>query len=151
MKKFLLALAVGMCSLASSAKSLVLTLNDGAKVYFIMTTTDIPVMRVKDGTITVNGEGSYTFSQIKSFVISETDDPNAIEDVAGDSGVGFRANTLLLSCDIAKVKVYNASGALVEANISSVGGGRVSVDLNGLNNGVYLISTGNTSFKIMKK
>lgn len=151
MKKSMLAFAV-MCmlSLTAFSKSLVLTLNDDSKVYFIMTNTDVPVMKFTEGGVTINGKDSYTFSQIKSFVISNTDAPNAIDDVPADAKVEMRANTLILSGNAKNVKVFNAAGSQVEACVTKYGE-QVSVDLNGLDKGVYIISSGSTSFKVMKK
>ncbi len=150
MKRTLLAFVViCLCSLSAFAKSLVLTLSDDSKVYFIMTSTDIPVMKFTGDGFSINGENGYTFSQVKSFVISNTDAPNAIDDVKAGA-VQMRANTLILSGDAKDIKVYNASGAQVEACVSKCGE-QVAIDLNRLDKGVYVINSGKASFKVMKK
>lgn len=150
MKKILLLLLMTMCVLSGSARSLVLTLKNGTKVYFLITSEKNPVMKFENGGITVDDKGSYTFPEVVSFIVSNTDDPNAIEDVKSEAAFTYRANTVLFVGDASKVKVYNASGAQVEASVSQAND-RVAVDLNDLGKGVYVISTGDTSFKVIKK
>lgn len=151
MKKILLLLALmSICILSASAKSLVITLKNGTNVYFLITADKSPVMKFNDGGITMVDGASYTFAEVKSFDISNTDDPNAIDEASDDAKISYRANTILFAGDVNKVKVYNASGVQVEANVSKAGD-RVAIDLNDLTKGVYVINTGDTSFKVIKK
>lgn len=151
MRKFLLALVLMTAGVFSaSAKSLVLTLKDGTKVYFLITSTSSPMMKIKDGEITLGDEHRYTFPELVSFVVSNTDDPNAVEDVESNPTHTYKSNTIIFAGNADKVKVFNASGAQVEAEVSE-NDGRVAVNLNDLLNGVYVVNTGSTSFKVIKK
>ena len=151
MRKFILSLAlIVACVLSASAKSFVLTLKDGTKVYFAVTIDKSAVMDISKGNITIEDKNTYTFEQVKSFVLSNENDPNAINDVEMDGGASYKANTLVVPGNLNTVKVYDASGAQVEANISE-SNGRVIVNLNNMNKGVYVVSTGSTSFKVIKK
>ncbi|MBO4663202.1 MAG: T9SS type A sorting domain-containing protein [Bacteroidaceae bacterium] len=151
MRKFLLTLVLMTAGVFSaSAKSLVLTLKDGTKVYFLITDSSYPMMKIKDGEITLGDEHKYTFPELATFVVSNTDDPNGVEDVEVAQAHTYKSNTLVFAGDANKVKVYNVSGAQVDALISE-NNGSVAVNLNNLPNGAYVISTGSTSFKVVKK
>lgn len=151
MKKVLLTLILATVGILSgSAKSLVLTLKNGTKVYFLITSDSYPMMKIHEGEITLGDEHKYTFPELESFVVSNTDDPNGVEDVEVAQVHTYKSNTLVFAGDANKVKVYNVSGAQVDALISE-NNGSVAVNLNNLPNGAYVISTGSTSFKVVKK
>ena len=137
-------------SLGASAKSVVFTLNSGEKVYYLLSKDVNPMLRFKDGKMTVNDD-AYEFSDIKNFYISDEDDPNAIEQVLSNQKMTFRSNTLVLRSDAVKaLKVYTLDGVEVKVQVQKTDD-VISVDLNGLEKGVYLISTGNSSIKVWKK
>ncbi|MBP5479101.1 MAG: T9SS type A sorting domain-containing protein [Bacteroidaceae bacterium] len=151
MKKVLLTLILATVGILSgSAKSLVLTLKNGTKVYFLITSDSYPMMKIHEGEITLGDEHKYTFPELVSFVISNTDDPNAVEDVENNPYHTYKSNTIIFAGNADKVKVFNASGAQVEAEVSE-NDGRVAVNLNELANGAYVVNTGSTSFKVIKK
>ena len=144
---FIFMLAV---SLGATAKSVVFTLADNTKVYYLLGGETNPMLRFVDGKATVNAD-VYEISDIKNFYISNEDDPNAIESTTTDSGVEYRANTLVIKTGEAKtVKVFTAGGQEVSADIHR-SGDAVTVNLNGLEKGAYIISTGKASFKVLKK
>ncbi len=149
-KRIFLSLFLACASfMYASAKSVVFTLNDGTLVYYLLGGTTNPMLRFVEGGVTVDAD-SYTFSQIKNFYISTTDDPNAIENVI-DNSSSFNGKALLLDASKVKsVKVYDVTGAVVEANVSNVDG-LLSVDLDNLPKGVYIVNTGSSSIKLMKK
>ena len=70
MKKWICLSLVLMTSLGVSAKSVVFTMNDGTKVYYLLSTGVNPILRFKEGRMVVN-EDAYEFSDIKNFYISE--------------------------------------------------------------------------------
>ena len=151
MRKVLLTLILATAGILSgSAKSLVLTLKNGTKVYFLITSTSYPMMKIKDGEITLGDEHRYTFPELASFVVSNTDDPNGVENVESNPTHTYKSNTIIFAGNADKVNVFNASGAQVEAEVSE-NDGRVAVNLNELPNGVYVVNTGSTSFKVIKK
>lgn len=142
-------LACALC-MPSSAKSVVFTLADGTEVYYLLGGTVNPKMRFVDGKVTVNTD-KYELSDIQKFYISETDDPNGIESSMADAGVRFDANTLVVkAAQVKTISVSTVGGQRVDAQVST-DGGFVTVDLNGLAKGVYVISTGNSAFKVMVK
>lgn len=150
MKKLALFLLMLVASIGATAKSLVFTLNDGTKVYYQLSSEVNPIMRFKEGKLLVNDD-VYEFDGIKNFYLSDEDAPNAIENVQSKPNVTFKANTVLIPADAVKVlKVFTVDGVEVKTVIQNEGD-VFSVDLNGLAKGVYVISTGKSSLKVIKK
>lgn len=150
MKKLTFLLLLLMASVGASAKSVVFTLNDGTKVYYLLSKEVNPIMRFKEGKMVVN-EDAYEFSDIKNFYISDEDDPNAIETVLSKQNVTFSSNTVIIRSDAVKtLKVYTLDGVEVKVSVQKTDD-VISVDLNGLDKGTYLISTGTSSLKVLKK
>lgn len=139
-----------IASIGASAKSVVFTLNDGTKVYYLLSAEVSPMLRFKDGKMVVN-EDTYEFTDIKNFYISEEDDPNAIEKVLAKHNVTFKANSVVINSDSVKIlKVYTLDGVEVKVPVEK-SENVISVNLNGLERGTYLISTGDSSLKVLKK
>ncbi len=150
-KKFIMTLlclfgAVGM----AEAKSLVLNLQNGKKVYYLLGGETNPMMRFVDGKVTMEAD-EYSLGDIKSFYISETDDPSGIESVLKASDVHYKSNTFVInSSDIETVKVFGLNGMQVKADVQKHGD-IITVDLNALGSGTYIIDVDGSSFKVMKK
>ncbi len=150
MKKWICLLLVLMTSLGVSAKSVVFTMNDGTKVYYLLSTGVNPILRFKEGRMVVN-EDAYEFSDIKNFYISETDDPNAIDFLLSGKDVTMAAHTVIIPADAVKdVKVYMVDGKEVKVRGEKTDHD-IIVHLNELGKGTYVISTGKSSMKVMKK
>lgn len=150
MKKLTFSLLMLVASIGATAKSLVFTLNDGTKVYYQLSSEVNPIMRFKEGKLLINDD-VYEFDGIKNFYLSDEDAPNAIENVQSKPNVTFQANTVLIPADAVKVlKVFTVDGVEVKTVIQNEGD-VFSVDLNGLAKGVYVISTGKSSLKVIKK
>lgn len=150
MKKLTFFFLMLVASIGATAKSLVFTLNDGTKVYYQLSSEVNPIMRFKEGKLLVNDD-VYEFDGIKNFYLSDEDAPNAIENVQSKPNVTFKANTVLIPADAVKVlKVFTVDGVEVKTVIQNEGD-VFSVDLNGLAKGVYVISTGKSSLKVIKK
>ena len=150
MKKLTFFLLMLVASIGATAKSLVFTLNDGTKVYYQLASEVNPIMRFKEGKLLVNDD-VYEFDGIKNFYLSDEDAPNAIENVQSKPNVTFKANTVLIPADAVKVlKVFTVDGVEVKTVIQNEGD-VFSGDLNGLAKGVYVISTGKSSLKVIKK
>lgn len=150
MKKLTFFLLMLVASIGATAKSLVFTLNDGTKVHYQLSSEVNPIMRFKEGKLLVNDD-VYEFDGIKNFYLSDEDAPNAIENVQSKPNVTFKANTVLIPADAVKVlKVFTVEGVEVKTVIQNEGD-VFSVDLNGLAKGVYVISTGKSSLKVIKK
>ncbi len=141
-----LLMATGM----AEAKSLVLTMKNGTKVYYLLGGETNPMMYFVDGQVNVNAD-EYTITNIKNFYISETDDPVGIENVLSKNDISYSANTLVINSPSVKdVKVYAVNGAQVNAEVQKAGD-IITVDLNSLATGTYIIKAGGSSFKVMKK
>lgn len=150
MKRFIAVMIVLMSVCMASAKSVVFTLSNNTKVYYLLGGETNPVMKFVDGKVVVNAD-TYAFSGIKSFTISEEDDPNltAIADVKPATS-RFDGNALVVASKGAMVKVYDASGKEVDAEMTT-DAENTSVSLASLAKGVYIIKIGGSSFKVMKK
>ena len=150
MKKLPFLFLLLMTSVGASARSIVFTLSDDTKVYYLLSSEVNPVLRFKEGKMVVN-EDVYEFSDIKNFYISEEDDPNAIEPVLSKLNMTFKENTVIIRSETVKtVKVYTLNGVEVKAPVEKTDD-VISVNLNGLEKGTYLISTGDSSLKVLKK
>ncbi len=150
MKKLTFIFLLLSASIGASAKSVVFTLMDGTKVYYLLSAEESPMLRFKEGKMVVD-EDKYEFSDIKNFYISEEDDPNAIELVLSKQNMTFKENTVIIRSDAVKtVKVYTLNGVEVKAPVEKTDD-VISVHLNGLEKGTYLISTGKSSLKVLKK
>ena len=150
MKKLAFLFLMLMTSVGASARSVVFTLSDETKVYYLLSSEVNPVLRFKEGKLVVNDD-VYEFSDIKNFYISEEDDPNAIEPVLSKLNMTFKENTVIIRSETVKaVKVYTLNGEEVKAPVEKTDD-VISVNLNGLEKGTYLISTGDSSLKVLKK
>ena len=136
-------------SLSAVAKSVVFTLADNTLVYYLLGGTS-PVMRFVDGKITVNTD-TYEFSGIKNFYISSKDAPDAIESTLAASSMTYSDNTLVVKAtEATSVRVYSVGGKEVKVDVQKADG-IITVNLNSLDKGAYVISTGDASFKVFKK
>jgi len=150
MKKLAFLFLLLMTSVGASARSIVFTLSDETKVYYLLSSEVNPILRFKEGKMVVNDD-VYEFSDIKNFYISEEDDPNAIEPVLSKLNMTFKENTVIIRSETMKaVKVYTLNGEEVKAPVEKTDD-VISVNLNGLEKGTYLISTGDSSLKVLKK
>lgn len=137
-------------SIGAVAKSVVFTLANNTKVYYLLGGETNPMMYFIDGQLVVNDD-TYEFSGIKNFYISSEDDPNAIESTFVANNMVYSANTLVVKATDAKaVKVYAMSGKEVNADVQKAND-VITVNLNGLDKGAYIISVGDASIKVFKK
>ncbi len=130
---FLLAFAFGT---GAEAKSLVITLNDGTQVYYLISNDNPPRMVIADdGTFTLNSQ-DYTFSNVKCFAYSSTDYSGEKGTVDGIVQMDDKSLTMK-----GNVRVYTLDGRLV-----SEGG-----SLTSLKAGTYVVTDGTTTLKILKR
>lgn len=149
MKKFFALLLLFATVMAANAKSLVFTLSDGTLVYYLLGGETNPVMKFVDGKIVVNTD-TYEFTNVSNFYISDTDDPTAVNSLETKSEASFKGNTLVVKGGNAVVKVYSVNGSEVEASVNKADG-YITIDLNPLQKGNYVVKVGASSFKVMKK
>lgn len=150
MKKMASLIALFAVVAVASAKSVVFTMSNGIKVYYLLGGDENPVMKFEGDNVIVNTD-TYQISKIKNFYISATDDPTAVTQLAAKQDASFTSNVFVLKTPNANaVKVFGVNGAEVEVPVNQTDG-FVSVDMNGLKQGNYIIKVGNASFKVMKK
>ena len=150
-RRFLKTMACGAVLLAGSmhanAKSLVITLSDGSLVYYYLGGDTKPVMRFDSETDGFNiGADNYEFAGVKNFYISSTDDPNGIELPSANCSMLSGGLLTILSKDAA---VYTVDGKLIDVE-KFYRDDAVTVNLNSLSGGIYVIKSGKMSFKIKK-
>ena len=139
-------LAIGMLS----AKSLVLTLKNDTRVYYLLGGETNPKMRFINGDIIVNAD-RYEFSNIKNFYISETDDPSGIEQTTQGAAAKFYNNSVIFEADKPlSVRVYSSDGREVRVRPIQMEGQTI-VNLHTLPQGAYIITTGDATLKIVKR
>jgi hypothetical protein len=132
-----------------SAKSLVITLSNGRKVYYLIDNDNVPVMRFSDNEMTVDND-TYRFSGIKEFRISEEDDPTGLEQIASSRPSMSLSESAIYIESADAVSVFTIDGKSVSVKVSDAGGLK-TIDTSSLDKGVYVIKSGDTSFKFMKK
>lgn len=137
MKKTFLLSIIFALALSMQAKSLVITLDDGTDVYYLLGGDEDPVMKFVDGKVVIKTD-SYEFSNIKKFYISQTDDP-----------VGIKAETLYLKGD-KTIEVYSLDGKKMDIDTTATDA-ISTVNTSPLPKGVYIIKIGNQQMKVLKK
>lgn len=150
-KRIVIAIACLLFSIGISfGKSLVLTLANNTLVYYVLGGAKNPMMRFADGKVCVESD-EYTFSNIKNFYISETDDPSGIEHLLKEQQITYKAGTLIVHTDSPEsISVYTVNGMKISVPVEQAGN-VVAVSLNQLPKGVYVVRVGESSFKVFKK
>ena len=150
-KRIVIAIACLLFSIGISfGKSLVLTLANNTLVYYMLGGANNPMMRFADGKVCVESD-EYTFSNIKNFYISETDDPSGIEHLLKEQQITYKAGTLIVHIDSPEsISVYTVNGMKISVPVEQAGN-VVAVSMTQLPNGVYVVRVGESSFKVFKQ
>lgn len=150
-KRIVIAIACLLFSIGISfGKSLVLTLANNTLVYYMLGGAKNPMMRFADGKVCVESD-EYTFSNIKNFYISETDDPSGIEHLLKEQQITYKAGTLIVHTDSPEsISVYTVNGMKISVPVEQAGN-VVAVSMTQLPNGVYVVRVGESSFKVFKQ
>lgn len=149
MKKLLLTIiAIMTMALSASARSLVLELTNGDKIYYLIGGETNPVLTFNKGTVSVEGT-QYAFANIAKFYISETDDPNAIEGVSTKPEAAIKEGIIYVQTK-GQVQLFSTDGRQMNAPVSRQGDSTV-VDATSLPTGSYILRIGDQSVKFIKK
>lgn len=150
-KRIVIAIVCLLFSIGISfGKSLVLTLANNTLVYYMLGGAKNPMMRFADGKVCVESD-EYTFSNIKNFYISETDDPSGIEHLLKEQQITYKAGTLIVHTDSPEsISVYTVNGMKISVPVEQAGN-VVAVSMTQLPNGVYVVRVGESSFKVFKQ
>ncbi len=133
--KLLAAAALLLCCATANAKSLVIELNNGLKIFYVITKEAQPRMVIaQDGTFTLNTR-LFSFADVKGFHVQN-------EDYSGEKGT--EDAIAVIQDDMVKMAD--------KAGVYTLDGKRVSdkADLGRLKPGTYVISNGKQTFKIVK-
>lgn len=150
MKKLLFTALLLTSLSCAQAKSVVLTLNNGTEIYYLLGGEKNPMMRFVDGKMTMNDD-TYEFKDLRNFRISETDDPAGIEQLLRDNAIEYHNGQVVVKCGKASaIRVFATDGKEVKPVLNEANGCTL-VDLNSLNAGTYVIRFGNSSLKVHKR
>ena len=105
-------------------------------------------MAINDKSVNINTD-QYEFSQFAKFRISNTDAPTAVNNVRKDS-IAFDSGSLCISGTDKRIVVYSTDGKKVKVEITKAEDMTV-VNTGTLKRGAYIIQTGTSSLKIIKK
>ena len=145
-------LLLGLMSLNAAATHLTVELKAGNKYSFLL--ADKPVITFAGGALVVNGdaETSYSIEGVKNFHFTEGDASGVETLSSGDIRI--------LSLDDATIQVQNLEqkSLVTLVNVSGVVFSSVSADAEGSATvslpqakGVYILTAGGKSFKVIKK
>lgn len=153
-KKLLASLAMACMAIGANAESNYMTVEkiNGSKISFLL--ADNPVITYKDGNLVINKDEktTYSFDDIKNYHFTEKNE-TGVESV---SSVALR----IVWIDDATIEVQNAQPGSVVA-LTAINGtvvatsksdaeGKATVKMPN-NAGVYVLSAGNQSFKIIRR
>lgn len=157
--RILLPLVLLMAPISVSAsepeETLVLELKDGTKEYFFL--NDKPVIyfngetlkfKTDDFSTDLENISSFSFKSLDREVVTSVDAFKTEKQVTITYTDG--KSVLIQGISIKDVRVYTTDGRLAKAEITNLDGA-VSVNLQTLKSGIYIIKTNKQSFKINKK
>lgn len=149
MKKALLFAALLLCIVSASAdekKYLTVAYSDVEESLILATVKKITFDASSTIITTTEGEKTYPLSEMKR--ITFTVDPTAINAMKEESENMKMVNGQLVVSGKGILHIYNASGQLI--GLTNVDGDNKTVNLNGLQKGVYIVNLGNQTIKIQK-
>lgn len=144
MKKCLILLAVALSGTFAKADSFALKVNLYGSTSAMYVLDSKPVITYSDNNIIIKNqsfEDTYSFSEVKSFTFVENP-ASGIEKIMDNITFEFRNN--IFTCESHYIRVFNLSGHVVSE-------GNSSVSLEALADGLYIISVGNRTIKVIKK
>ena len=151
---FLFLLHIGFIS----ARSLVIELRDGTKMYYLISLDENPCLVFDQGNMSINSD-LFTVSEVEKFYISETDNPNRLttpQQEEAFKSTGRAAESLHIIIEslnpdkLPKVSLYSIDGKSLESSYSFKGN-ELILETSGLARGIYILQIGNKSLKFQKK
>lgn len=144
MKKCLILLAVALSGTIAKADNFALKVNLYGSTSAMYVLDSKPVITYSDNSIIIKNqslEDTYPISEVESFTFVETP-ASGIEKITDNITYEFRNN--VFTCEGQYIRVFNLSGHAVSE-------GNSSVSLEALADGLYIISAGNRTIKVIKK
>lgn len=151
---FLLMLHIGLVS----ARSLVIELKDGTKMYYLVSLNENPCLVFDQGSMSIQSD-RFTISDVNKFYISETDDPNQLNNPRQEEtfrSTGLAAESLHIIMDsltpgeLPKIGLFSIDGKSLECSYRFKGK-ELILETSGLARGIYLLKIDNKSLKFQKK
>lgn len=144
MKKCLILLAVALTGIVSKAENYALkvTLYGNTSATYVL--DDKPVVSYSGNNVIIRNqsvEDVYSIDEVESFTFVESVF-SGIETITQNVTYDFRNN--IFTCEGHDIRVFSLSG-------QSAAAGNSAVSLEGLDRGVYIVTAGNRSIKVIKK
>ena len=153
-KKLLASLALCCMTIGANAESNYMTVEkiNGSKISFLL--ADNPVITYKDGNLVINKDAktTYSFEDIKNYHFTENDDTKSTSINAESLRFVWIDDTTIevQNTQPGSVVALTAINGSVVANSKSDSEGKATVKMPN-NAGVYVLSAGNQSFKIIRR
>lgn len=138
-----------MLVLSVGARSLVLQLSDGTKVYYLLDGVTNPTVRFANSQVHIQ-QNSYAIDGVSKFYISETDDPQTAVEAALINQQNLHQQDGVIYAKTRTLRVYTPGGSAVSAPVQTVGDVR-AVYLQSLPAGTYILQLDDRSLKIVKR
>lgn len=149
MKKFSILAALLLCVISSSAdeKKYLTVAYDNVEESLTLATVQKITFDANNTIITTTeGEKTYPLSEMKK--ITFTVDPTALGTMKGESQDLKMQDGKLIVSGKGTLHIYNANGQLI--GLTAVDGNNQTVNLQGLQKGVYIVNMGTQTIKIQK-
>ena len=140
---------------ADSPKYFAVWLNNGQRIDLLL--SEKPTTKFAEGVLKFEAPGiavEYKASEVKEFTLEATPS-SGIRNISPDGKdciVNQSGNVLSISGakPHAKLHLYNAGGTLISTNAAD-DNGKLSISLDMLDHGVYILKIATTTLKIMKR
>lgn len=141
-----------------SARSLVIQLRDGTKMYYLISLSENPCLVFDQGNMSIQSD-QFTVSDVEKFYISETDDPNRLttpkqEEVFRSTGLATESLHIILENlnpdEQPRISLFSIDGKSLESSYSFKGK-ELILETSGLDKGIYILRIGDRSLKFQKK
>ncbi len=141
-----------------SARSLVIELKDGTKMYYIVSLDENPCLVFDQGNMSIQSD-QFTVSDVRKFYISETDNPNQLsnplqEEAFRSTGLATESLHIILENlnpeEQPEVSLFSIDGKLLESSYS-FRGRELILETSALARGIYILKIGSKSLKFQKK
>lgn len=150
MKRFALTLCVALACLLAKAdgQTLIVTLNDGQRVQFALSTT--PEVTIANDQLTITTTettASYELWKVSTFTYGTG---TGIDQATADQKAFTLSGDNIVVDGAATVRIFALDGKAVTLE-PTVSGGQTVVSLNGLAKGVYVVNINGKSVKITRR
>lgn len=156
----LAALLIGAMHLHAAVSHLTVELKSGSKYSFLLANKPVVTFKTGDLVINNNSETSYAIEGVKNFHFTESDETTPVDESSSKNESSFQGDIRIISLDdatiqidhlapLSDVKLVTVMGRLISSqSANSDGSAVVSLPQT---QGIYILSLGTKSFKIIRK